>query len=521
MNRRVTVSLSLGAAFVAVGALSTGGLAWGEAGGVEGGASIYRTGVRLSGAPVRATVLGDVKVSGGEAACVGCHQRSGLGTFEGSAAAPPVAGKILFAPRSTVVRGRPAYTPESLARTLREGVDPGGRRLDPLMPRYDVSDGDAEELSGYLRGLSVGPSPGVDERVIHLASVVTPDADPEAKAAMVAVLDQFAEMTRKRMRGQGRKGKRIHDNAFREWSVEIWDLSGPPATWAGQLETRYAARPVFALLSGLGGTEWAPVHDFCERLGLPCILPNVEFPPVTAGQGIYNYYFGRGLALEASAMAKAILEAGGRRVVQDGGGKASSLASLAARELASALSGRPEVSLKELPVATAADLREATDVVLWLSPRELEGSAKRLKAIRPGTRIYLSSSLLGEKPELALPPALASHALIARPFSLPEELDRRFRRPETWLRAWKIPVSDRRVLDQTYTACQVFGEALSDVGINLIRDYLIEGIDHGGGLEQVSSFYPRLSFGPGLRVLSRGCYLAPAAGTGAPRWLQL
>jgi len=36
---------------------------------------------------------------------------------------------------------------------------------------------------------------------------------------------------------------------------------------------------VFALVSGLGGAEWGPVHRFCESQRIPCLLPNLETPP--------------------------------------------------------------------------------------------------------------------------------------------------------------------------------------------------------------------------------------------------
>jgi hypothetical protein len=32
------------------------------------------------------------------------------------------------------------------------------------------------------------------------------------------------------------------------------------------------------VVSGLGGSNWAPVHQFCERRQLPCLFPNVDAP---------------------------------------------------------------------------------------------------------------------------------------------------------------------------------------------------------------------------------------------------
>jgi len=482
------------------------------------GGSIYLKGERTGAGTVRARVLGDVSVSGQEAACVGCHQRSGLGTFEGPAAAPPVAARFLFSARTSGGRARKGYTPELLARALREGIDPEGRPLDPLMPRYDLSEGEVGSLAAYLSGLSAHPSPGVDDRAFHLATVVTPDADPAVRERTVAVLKAFAEVRSHRTRNQGRMGKRRSDNAFREWDLKVWALTGPPEGWGAQLEAFYDRQPVFALLSGAGGRDWSPVHKFCERHRIPSILPNLDVPPDEAGSGFYNLYFSRGVLLEADAIAASVAASEGRRVVQVIGGGA---AAAAGRSLALALSKRGVTVTREAPdTLPHADLSGATDVVLWLSRPELKAVRGDLPRLVPTARVYLSSHLLGPDEVPELPAPIAAHAVVARPFCLPDEVTARYRRVGLWLGSLRLPGGDRRIDDQTYTACQVLGEAISDAGFEYQRDYVLEMMDHEGGLEQISSFYPRLSFGPEARILARGCYLVPlGAEAGAPRWL--
>lgn len=60
---------------------------------------------------------------------------------------------------------------------------------------------------------------------------------------------------------------------------------------------------------------------------------------------------------------------------------------------------------------------------------------------------------------------------------------------------------------QTYYACLVAGEGLMHIRWFFYRDYFLDAIDHLSGAEAFSSFYPRLSFGPGQRYLSKGCYI--------------
>jgi hypothetical protein len=79
--------------------------------------------------------------------------------------------------------------------------------------------------------------------------------------------------------------------------------------------------------------------------------------------------------------------------------------------------------------------------------------------------------------------------------------------------------AERRIADQTLFAATTFSEGIMHLHKYLYRDYLLEAIDHLTGLETFSAYFPRLSFGPGQRVLSKGCWIVPLGGGGAPEWL--
>ncbi len=130
-----------------------------------------------------------------------------MGTVEGVVVVPPVTGAVLFAPgqapaghaprRAAGValldhgfRTRPAYDAPRLARALREGVGAGDVPLDPLMPRYTLSARELAALQAWLESLGKGPVPGVGSTALHLATVITPDADPRQRDAMREVLQR-------------------------------------------------------------------------------------------------------------------------------------------------------------------------------------------------------------------------------------------------------------------------------------------------------------------------------------------
>ena len=287
------------------------------------GESIYRRGVLASGAPLRGTrQVGSLGLAGADAACINCHRRSGTGSREGTITIPPVTGEYLFRARGSAAQEpmlhghgsrldhRDAYTDATLARAIREGVDAAGRPLNPLMPRFALDDASMGALIDYLKKLGTRRMRGVTDSVLHFATVITPDADPAKRQGMLDVLRMyfieknsvpFGAPRQRRSAGKTIYGTTIPP-AQRHWQLHLWELTGPAAGWREQLDQDFAREPVMALLSGVGGPVWGPVHDFCESEQLPCLFPNVEVPTVEDGD-FYSLYFSNGVLLEAELIA--------------------------------------------------------------------------------------------------------------------------------------------------------------------------------------------------------------------------
>src|SRR5882762_8820681 len=144
-----------------------------------------------------------VVTTGADAACVNCHQRSGFGSVEGGLSIPPVVGEYLFHSRAqdpsepvlphveSLHGNRDPYTDATLARAIREGLDSEGKPLSYLMPRFALNDTDIAALIGYLKDLDQRRVPGVTDKVLHFATIITPDADPAKRRGMLAVIEQF------------------------------------------------------------------------------------------------------------------------------------------------------------------------------------------------------------------------------------------------------------------------------------------------------------------------------------------
>jgi cytochrome c553 len=508
----------------------------------SGGATIYRQGLLPSGAVLHGERVAGSSVRGAAAACISCHRPSGLGTTEGQIVVPPIIGKYLFRPHSTNVMDmslphvpgyrstREPYTDASLAKAIREGRGPNGRVLNYVMPRFALDDASMEALTAYLKMLSAEAVPGVSDDTLHFATIITPDADPMQRKAMLDVMERFFADKNSFIRGGIRPmqaSREIEYRVSRRWQLHVWQLTGEPDQWEQQLRARLVAEPVYAVISGLGARTWAPVHHFCQTEKLPCLLPNVELP-VVAESDFYPVYFSRGVLLEADLMASQLTAqmAGSadrpviRRLVQIY--RQGDIGVAAAHSLeASAKAQGLKVENRPLPVETRdhqdvvhalGDLGRGDALVLWLRPVDLAALPREM----PMLQSVIVSGILGGLENAPLPATWHSQARMTYPFDLPEGRRVRMNFPLAWLKIKRLPVVSERIQTDTYIACGILAETLTDMLDSFVRDYLVERIEVMLDHRLVNGYYPRLSLAPGQRFASKGGYIvhfADASGT--------
>jgi hypothetical protein len=423
---------------------------------------------------------------------------------------------------------RPAYTDATLARALREGIDPSGRSLNAAMPRYLLDDRDMTILVRYLKSLSAERSPGVTDTTLRFATVVTEGVEPVDRDAMLATLeahvkDRNAEPRRQEASAQGGAifVKPMYAGYAGPLRLELarWELRGPPQNWRGQLDALYRARPVFGLLGGMAAGEWRPIHEFCEEEGIPCLLPITELP-VVSGTDWNTLYFSKGVYQEGEAAARYLrsmpelpLEAPVIQVLRDTPeGRALSRGF----EEAWRTSGRPQPKRKVLGPAeelTAAALETVPGAgrdgvaLLWLGSEDMSALWKLLAASPPSPRmVFVSSGLLGGALP-SIPEQARSLTYITYPGPLPEEQARRMAAVEGWLTARDIPLTRPAVQSRAYFSGWMLSAALARMRDNFYRDYLLDAMDMMIDQTFAIAPYERVSFGPGQRYASKGCYV--------------
>ena len=497
---------------------------------IDAGRQIYEEGILPDGSDLVATRPEGLILPGQFAACVRCHRASGMGSVEGvvdkAILVPPVAGPVLFAPalfadsfldeehhyvpHPTWRRAmkRPAYDRESLGTAMRQGINTMGEPLEAPMLHYDLDERSLSALTAYLEVLGAKTDPGVGVDTITVGTVVAPDADPDDARVLLEVIRAFTRHTKA-------AGKPLR--------LTQWRLAGDADTWPAQLQDAYREQPVFALLSGIGKSEWQPVHEFCENNGIACILPSLDVIP--AADGHFSIYFSPGVELEAAVFARFLAD-------EPPGGRVFQLFSNASgRKAAEKLSATLNTAGVETEVrkfrVTAPSLSlqgiaDADVTMLWLGADELEQLAYLEEKGLPGSTYF--SATLAEPSSVNLPPSWRERVRIVTlddDISVQTEVARL--RLSRWLDQQGIAEhNNRRVQADAYVAVYLFNAALSRIRrqeirrpeVPLTREHVLETIEalvskSADGTTLLDqdlqiAHYGRMSLGPTQRIATRG-----------------
>jgi hypothetical protein len=529
------------------------------------GERMYRAGILPSGKAMKTLVNGEPALPGMAFSCESCHLRSGLGSFVDGNFTPPINGAKLFRPqqRYSSVTGsnkpfkpvrvdpqslkyyrelRPVYTEETLARALGSGVDCAGRKMNDVMPRYLLEKEDLQLLIAYLKKLSSEFSPGVTETTIRFATIITEDVSPEEQNAMLIPLETYLRNRNQTNFLDPREGVRSRSTGFRsrvmaettlstreaatrKLSLSRWVLKGPAETWRNQLEEYYRKEPVFAILGGITGGTWQPVHQFCEEHRLPGLFPNTDFPVISQTDW-YTLYLSKGFYQEGEGAAVFLNdkeEVKGRKVVQvvraTPEGRALSRGFQEAwRDFGQ--EAPVTVSLEKGAGVTAEFLQKKLTeekpaaVLLW-DDAETFKTLELLAAqeYRPPL-VLVSSGFLG-KSMFSLDEKLWPFTYLTYPYGisqLPGE-----RNPSSMAGLKKFDarsnaVATTRISQRSYLLVTILDMALTEMRGNYYRDNLLDAI--GTIMDQDVQLYDHIGFGPGQRYASKGCYIVQVAKSG-------
>jgi hypothetical protein len=279
------------------------------------------------------------------------------------------------------------------------------------------------------------------------------------------------------------------------------------------LEEYYRKEPVFALIGGITKGEWKPIHQFSEDNHIPCLFPNTDFPVISRTDW-YTLYLSKGYYQEGEAAARYLnnrtehlrgrpivqivrdsregqaLQSGFQETLRDLGHEAPVTITLKqGKELTK--DAVQKLLAKEKPGA----------VVLW------DGSAALLELETLATdksspeMVFVSSSYLG-KGLWSLNERVRDFTYITYPFRLPRSPQDKINPSDPLL---YLKANTTKEANQEYVISQIFNMVIMDMKRNYYRDNFLDVIGMIGDLEV--PLYEHVSFGPGQRYASKGCYI--------------
>ena len=314
--------------------------------------------------------------------------------------------------------------------------------------------------------------------------------------------------------------------AYRKLALSVWRLTGPPETWTLQLEAFLAKEPAFALLGGLAPGEWKPIHDFCERAQLPCLFPITDLP-VVSDTDWYTQYFSKGYYQEGQAAARYLhgLEdpTPARKVLQvvqdspEGKALAQGFRDTWAELGQAAVSETLLPKDKPLAPQTLNELlarEKPSTVLLWTGASAFPALAELAKG---ATGAFLSARLLGRN-LTSLPEPVRSQVWVTYPYREPHLEPKHTLYADTLLGGLEKRNPETRISTRTYALVQILRQALMDMDRHFYRDNLLDRI--GMQRDQILPDYLRLSFGPGQRYSSKGCFIMQVGPGASPALIR-
>jgi mono/diheme cytochrome c family protein len=451
------------------------------------GRILFLTGRADEPAPYAKVGAGNVQVPATSVPCASCHGRDGRGRAARGGLPSNITWPALSTPAVTPGRQRRPYSETSVIRAITMGIDADEHRLDPLMPRFELSVADAAALLAYIRRLGTMPEPGLDDHSLVLGTVLA-GRDAAVELALSAYLTKVN-------RSGGVFGRQLVLHTVRPASRE-------PSERDIVRLTKSAA--IFSLLSPvITGDERGAVAA-AESEGVPMIGPITPRTQAAPGSR-YVFYLDGGVEAEARALAGFADTLPGWPSVADDGSAVWHAAAAAAVATMSA-DGKSREPLRPDDPA----LFTGNGPVLWFVDNA---------PIYPdlGARTRLQQTLL-------LPGALAgkvlSHAVRAQTWLAftagpPDITADAAAEIRELAERYDLPRDDQPAQRRAIAAAKIMVEALRRAGREVTQERLVDTME---GLQDFhTGLIPPVSYSTTRRIGTDGIWIVPLSG-GSPIW---
>jgi len=473
------------------------------------GKEIY---MRGTGA-ITATLDGGVtRIAASTLPCVNCHGRDGRGRAEGGATPSDITFASLrraYAVRTPSGRTHGPYDDRKLKRAIVRGIDASNNVLDPVMPRYSMSDHDLDALLGYMKHLGRELDPGVSEKSIRLGVILPPQttmsgASAETRAVVRAWFDDVNE------RG-GVFGREIE--------LAFIDPDGTPKERADAVRSFLDRSSVFALVCSFTEGAERELSAVAEELQIPFVATITSNPRSSIAPGRYVRELFAGLAEQS----RALIRLAGREQPESKRIAiiASNIRLTDVRDAAvqeSRDNGYGAVDLLDAASVDAAKLRDAgVTTILILDPQPLAALLPAMQGSDWKPVLLVPASIAG--PDLLA--GAPATSLISFP-TLPNDYsETSIGTHARLIREHHIGTTHRATQAAALASAALVTDALTRAGRDLSREALLDAIDRTKAFR--SGFAPPLTFRADRHLGSTGCYIIAFAPGQPPKpaWVEI
>ncbi|WP_246262469.1 ABC transporter substrate-binding protein [Aromatoleum evansii] len=472
----------------------------------QAGKQIFLEGRSASGSSIAARVGGaDTAIPATVVPCANCHGADGRGRREGGVRPPDITWRRLalsYGQRLENGRERPAYDAASFARAITSGVDAGGNRLDPAMPRFTMSARDVEDLTAYLKRLEDDGDPGLLADAVRVGTL-QPAAGPLAElgATVTALLRGTFDAVNA---GGGVHGRRVE--------LVVADPGTDAAGAEAALRRLVEDEKVFAVVAPLVPALDGRLGELADAARIPVVGPLAHLTG-SGGRFVFDPLPGLGEQLgalgEYAAAALKLANPPAAIVHPDearSGAIARALAERLARRGWSQVRAYAYVpgAFDAAGVGTALAGQGAQAVFFMGRDADFGALAAQAPLQKSPPWLFAAANQVGAS-ALQLAPAQAGRVFIAYP-TLPQDWSPQGAGALRAVRE-RSGAGERHPAFQVgaYAAAMVMAEGLKRAGRDASRDKLVAALENLHGFQ--TGVTPAIGFGPGQRIGAPGAHI--------------
>jgi ABC-type branched-subunit amino acid transport system substrate-binding protein len=438
--------------------------------------------------------------------CASCHGRDGRGKPEGGVKPSDITWETLTRPYSSAIPGRrrhPPYSERALRRAISMGIDSGGNRLDPVMPRYRMSIRDMADLTAYIKRLGSTPEPGITQNEIRIGAFVLErdESDDVARALKAALAAYFEEVNK-----QGG----IH---HRKLALVVPDPAPDAADPAVAFRNFIETQAPFTLTASILSPDEHRIAAIADEKEVPVVGALATCPQTGFPLNRYVFYLYGGISSQVASLAAfATMKFPARSksaVIVD--------RSPGSRQALEAVRGQLEKAGWSPPIERASPpdgniaglIKELSDtgvqaIFLLVAPGASE-PVFRQSAGAGWTPAFLIPGSLGSATLLNAPDAFDGKVHIAYP-TLPADHDPAAMAEYRWLaQTHRLPAQGAVTQLAALSSAKILVEALKRAGRDVTREKLIEALE--GFYSFRTGLTPAVTFGANRRLGADGAYI--------------